>query len=117
MPTSWPTTLPQYVLQDGYRETPHDQIIRSQPDAGGAKARRRFTAKFIKQNWTLQVTAAQLQIFEDFYFDTLKGGALTFNAPHPRTRTVRTFKITGVYDTSAVSGDTYRIAFPVELQP
>lgn len=117
MPANWPTTLPQYVLQDNFKETPVDQVIRAQPDFGGVKMRRRFTAKFINMTWTMQMSNSQVAIFEDFFFNILKAGSLTFNAPHPRTRTTTTFKIKGTYDISAVSGDIFRVTFNVEAQP
>jgi len=85
MPTmTWPLTLPQRVLVDGYSEKPPNNILRSQPQKGPAILRkytsggvRPFTANVMLQGW-------QLHILDDFFMETLDGGLWPFWFPHPR---------------------------------
>lgn len=85
MPT-WPTTLPQYVLEQGYSENVPDQTVESQVDTGPAKVRRRFTVNYRPVKATIRCEPSQVSTFETFYYTTLKGGVLSFDWVHPRTR-------------------------------
>lgn len=89
---SWPATLPQHVLEQGYSEKLEDQTIETQVDAGIAKIRRRYTSANQLFQVTIQMTNAQAQTFETFYRDTLQGGVLSFDWVHPRYRTAASFR-------------------------
>lgn len=85
MPTmTWPATLPQRVMVDGYTEKPPSLLLRSQPQKGPAILRkytsagvRPFTVNVMVQGW-------QLHILDDFFMVTLDGGLWPFWFPHPR---------------------------------
>ena len=86
MPT-WPATLPQEPVYNPISGSgPDGAAIRTQNSKGQAKQRPRFTAA--PQGFALEfapLTAAQLSIFETWYFVELKMGALSFDMPHPIT--------------------------------
>jgi hypothetical protein len=91
MPT-WPTSLPQHVLEQGYNEQVPDQTIETQMDAGPAKVRRRFTTAPRRFGVVVVMDPDQVALFETFYLETLAGGSLPFDWVHPRTRVSTTFR-------------------------
>jgi hypothetical protein len=79
----WPSTLPQFVLRDGYQSGTGDGRLRSQTDAGIAKLRRRFSAVPRPLSARAHLSASQLEVFKTFVHDTLKEGSLPFQLPSP----------------------------------
>jgi len=79
---TWPPSLPQRPLTS-YSETSGAIILRTQPDAGPAKMRRRG-----KRPDTLDVqfnmSSTQVETLKGFVIDTLRG-TVRFNFTHPRT--------------------------------
>lgn len=67
----WPLSLPQLPLEAGLRYQAADNSIRSQMDAGAAKARRRFTSIHDEVDLRIIVTKEQADILESFYQVTL----------------------------------------------
>jgi hypothetical protein len=92
MPATWPATLPEFVLEQGYSEKFQNQTIESAMDSGPMKSRRRFTKAIREFSITLQMTTAQKAIFETFWLTTLRGGSLPFDWVHPLTRVVMSFR-------------------------
>jgi hypothetical protein len=78
----WPPSLPQRPLAS-YSETSGAIILRTQPDAGPAKMRRRG-----KRPDTLSVqfdmSSTQVETLREFAMDTLRG-TVRFDFTHPRT--------------------------------
>ena len=85
MPT-FPATLPQFVLENGYNETIQDQTVESEMDTGPAKIRRRFTKSLRRFSVQMMLTPAQTTTFETFWQNDCKGGSVSFDWVHPRTR-------------------------------
>jgi hypothetical protein len=93
MAAVWPASLPQRFLQDpGTSEQPPDVILESQMDAGPPKARRRFTAGFRMVGGSLALTHVQRATLDDFFMNTVQGGALPFDWIHPITSAPATFR-------------------------
>jgi hypothetical protein len=84
----WPSGLPQYPLSDGFNEAIQDGTIRSRPDIGAEKVRRRFTALAVRLSIKYQLTASEKAILDSFYKTTTRGGTLRFDWPHPVDGTV-----------------------------
>ena len=82
MPT-WPLTLPQKPLTEGYREAPVAGAIRSPMEMGPAKQRRRFTGNLITITCVFDLTVAQKATLDTFWFTTLGCGAAAFDWAHP----------------------------------
>jgi hypothetical protein len=93
MAAVWPESLPQRFLQEpGATEQPPDVVLETQMDAGPPKARRRFTAGFRLVGGSIDLTHAQRATLDDFYMNTLQGGALPFDWIHPITSAPATFR-------------------------
>ena len=116
MPT-WPGTLPQNFSADGYDESPPDNVIRSQPDTGPAKIRRRTTANVRPYKTTLRFTAAQMTTFETFYVTTLVSGSLAFDWNEPRSGSVKSFRFVSPPKYQARGGDFWNVGLDLEQLP
>jgi len=114
---TWPTSLPDYPLIDGYAEKPQDQTIRTQMEAGPDKVRRRFTAgvREFSVKWTL--TTAQVSTLDTFFHSTLDGGALQFDMTHPRTGASTSFRFVGPYELASADKGLYDITATIEVLP
>lgn len=80
---NWPSSLPQFVLRDGYNRSPRSNVIRTEMDTGPAKVRRRSTFKTFTLNVTMAMDVTELNTFESFFDSNLGYGALSFNFPNP----------------------------------
>ena len=88
-PIVWAATLPQEVEVDGYVESLPDLALRSQPDVGPAKLRRRCTSNVRPFTCTMHgLTDSEATALDTFYITTTLGGTLAFEFPHPRLGTV-----------------------------
>jgi phage-related protein len=113
---TWPTTVPQFVLESGYQEKYQDQVMESTMDAGPAKLRRRFTKSLRTFQVTLQMTATQAAAFETFWGTTCKGGSLAFDWVHPRTQAAATYRFRNpAPQFSSVGGVAVRVSFTLEI--
>lgn len=74
----WPSSLPQYLLVDGYQEIWEDDIARTQMDEGPAKVRRRFTANVRPVKGKIIVSGIQLNALKTFYLSDCAAGAIKF---------------------------------------
>lgn len=88
MSAVWPAGLPQNLRTSDLQETMPDTVLRTQMDAGPAKARRRFTAAPRPFSGSLVMTQAQVEVFDAFFVDVVAGGALQFEWKFPRTGTI-----------------------------
>jgi hypothetical protein len=103
---SLPGPLPTpYGSDDNPVYVPYDNQLRSQPDTGQAKVRRRFTGKNEKLSFTLEVTAQQYQTFITF-FETTVQEVLPFDWIDLRTNTVQTYRFMRRPSAKWVVGDS-----------
>ena len=119
MPT-WPLTLPQTPLQDGYSETLEKNVIVTSMDQGPAKTRKRFTAGVKKYQVSFLMSSSQLSTFETFYEDTINFGATTFTFPDPRSGSNADFRIDMSQNAPTIqplSGGQYNVSFAMEKLP
>lgn len=118
MTPTWPPSLPDFVLEQGYSEQLEDQTIESSVEAGLAKIRRRFTAPVRRFQMTLQMDEAQAATFEGFFLNTLQGGSLPFDWRHPRTGAATRFRFRKpVPSITVVGGITVRVQMVLEAIP
>lgn len=112
MPT-WPATLPQDVLRRGYSETPRMVKATFESDTGPPIERPKGTIKLTKIPVSMIMTSTQLSTFEDFVFDDLAQGSLSFTFPHPRLGQNCTAKITGdePYQVAEIGADVWTVSF------
>lgn len=103
---SWPNTLPEYVLEQGFAEKNQDQAMETRMEVGPVKIRRRLTGAFKTFNVSMMMTSAQADTFESFWRSTLAGGTLPFDWVHPRSRAAATFRFRNPAPSYASAGGT-----------
>jgi hypothetical protein len=113
---SWPSTLPDYVLQEGYSETTEPNTLRTEMSQGPAKVRRRFTAFTRNINCQIHLTAAQYEILDGFFHTDLKSGSLTFDWVHPITQASVTFRFKSPPNYSSF-GSEFTAGLELEILP
>ena len=115
----WPTSLPQRPL-DSYSETTGVMIIRTQPDLGPAKQRRR-AQRPDTLNVQFNMSTAQCEILRAFIQDTLRG-TTRFGFTHPRTLEVVEVRVVPqgggeMYTTSYLLPDYWQVSLQLEVLP
>lgn len=115
----WPPSLPQRPLSN-YSEKSGVMVIRTQPELGPAKQRRRAQRP---DTLSLQfdMSTAQCEILRSFIQDTLRG-TMRFGFTHPRTLEVVEVRIVpqgdGVmYNTAYLLPDYWQISLEMEVLP
>jgi len=121
---SWPATLPQFVLRDGFSEGFKDVVQRSQMDIGPKKKRMRSTAAPEPNTYPVELTSAQVDIFKTWFEDTADAvggvafGSLSFTMTNPRTGSTDTYGFAKTPDPVTPSGyNTYILILPLEKLP
>lgn len=111
----WPSSLPDFVLRNGYEEGFKKLAIRSRMDSGATKRRRRFSDSPESYKFPIHFTSSELDIFKVFYEDDLAGGALSFTKVHPRTEVIESWAFIGeIAPAVALGPDTYLVILPIE---
>lgn len=110
----WPAGLPQYVLQQGFRESLGDARIETAMEAGKPKTRRRYTAVPRQISVTLACDLSQRATLNSFYETTTKHGTLPFDWVDPVTQAPKTFLFRGPPVRWGVSGEKHIAQFVLE---
>ena len=119
----WPATLPDDWILDGASGAFGDNTLRSQPDVGPPKLRRRSTAMPDRFSGSLLMTTTQIGYLDTFYKTTLGGGSLPFDWLHPVTGASASFNFVGPpqyqpIDGYAAGGEQYwRVHLNLEVLP
>lgn len=113
----WPPGLPDDVLVEGYKEGLPKVTVRTQMDAGPPKVRRRQTAAVATLSFSLDLTREQVALLTEFHGTTLRGGSLSFEWRHPRTRAVCQMRFIDPPDPRPLSGRHWVAACTVEVLP
>lgn len=79
----WPLDLPQRPIRSGYNDGLPNNQLRSKMDAGPDKVRGKGKAEPEVDTVTYVMRDAQRDLFKLFVRDTLQGGVLYFDWPHP----------------------------------
>ena len=115
----WPSSLPQRPLNN-YSETTGVMVIRTQPDLGPAKQRRRaqrpdtMSVKF-------DMSTTQVETLRAFIQDTLRGTA-RFGFTHPRTLQIVEVRVVPqsggeMYTTSYLLPNYWQVSLQLEILP
>ena len=113
---TWPLTLPQSFLVNGFNEDGPDNIIRSAMDTGPHKTRRRYTARVQPLTGAMLMTPAEYTIFKDFFKTSLQDGALTFEMPDDVDGGTMEVKFRAKYQTVFL-GTVFRVTMGLDKQP
>lgn len=112
---TWPLTLPQCPLV-GMTEDNQANWANDDGEIGQGRRRARTTRNLtgFKGLRFHPVESSIIDIFEDFYENTLSNGALEFNFTHPRTKAIIEVRIAGGYNVDRLFGDLYQLSFDLE---
>jgi hypothetical protein len=113
---TWPVTLPQFFLRDGYSETAPDNLISSDVSIGPAKIRRRTTSAIRSIAGGIVLTEAQYAIFANFLASNLMSGALPFTFPDPHHGAPLLVRLHGP-PTYAPDGIDWHVNISLEVLP
>ena len=114
---SWPSSLPQQLLTDGFEEQPPDLTVRTEPDEGPDKLRRWGTGNIRPVQGQQLMNGTQVQDLDDFYLTTTKAGTLRFNWDDPRGGSSVEMRFTERPTYAALGGDLYRVQLRLEIMP
>lgn len=123
MSVVFPVEITQHLMVQSYTEKPPNVVIRTQNEQGPDKVRRRTTANVRPMGGTLSVTRAQLEIFDEWFNDTLLGGAEEFEWTNVRTDATKLYRITTIPEYRSLSSrddedtDAWEISFGLEEMP
>lgn len=91
----YPPTLPDRPLTDNFSQTiGRSQVIETEMDSGPAKRRRRSMSAPKPYTMNMVLDISQVDIFEDWYDNTLQGGVKAFEWVDPIKRTPAYFQFT-----------------------
>jgi|TARA_R110000796_G_scaffold45419_8_gene109897 hypothetical protein len=115
----WPPALPQIPLSN-YSETIGVLVIRTQPDLGPAKQRRR-AQRPDTLSLTFNMSTVQCETLRAFVQDTLRG-TMRFGFTHPRKLTVVEARIIPqgdgqMYTIGYILPDFYQVNLNMEILP
>lgn len=88
----WPAELPELAITQSYSENVPSASYRTPMDSGPGKTRPRPDYPNRTIPFEQMLTDAQLLVFEEFYFDELSNGALSFTEFSPRTGISTTYR-------------------------
>lgn len=112
---TWPATLPQSPLIEGFSDIPQDAVLRTEMTAL-SKQRNRFTAVVYDVTESYLMTPVQYNTFRTFFHDTLGNGAEDFFKPNPETGLTEVYQFVDVYE-SEFNGVQYRVDLSMERLP
>lgn len=112
----WPSGIPQCPTLDTYSETPVDNRLISNVDAGPRKIRRRFTAAPIAVSERYIMTKAEYLAFKSWYENDIQSGSLRFIKKHPIEGVDKEYRFVDVYSQNQL-GLLYEIILSLEIMP
>jgi len=94
-------------------------VIRSKMDVGPDKIRQRVTAGVRNFAVSFAISDTQFTTLDDFFTTTVKGGALSFDFPHPRTGATISVRFTSApeYQPRGRGGGNWIASFTLEEIP
>jgi len=118
--SSWPSTLPQYFLDDGnYMEAPFPATMESPSDSGVYKTRKRFTGKFNLYTVTIWLESnTEHTIFMNFYYGQADQGNSVFTIPVPSTAGAKAVRfVPGTLSIVSDGGAGWKATFQLIQEP
>lgn len=100
----WPAELPQVLILNNLSAEKQNNVIRTQMGAGPAKIRRRYTVSTKNFNGQIIINENQRRILEEWFDETLAGGALRFAMKDPQTLNYSQFRFREHYKEDSING-------------
>ena len=117
MAVAWPVSLQDKVNEDSFNLKLGDTTIRSNPDVGPVKVRRRFTRPIDTFTVSIDLTVTEYSTFYYFFNTTTNGGVTPFTFVHPITGVLKEFRFTGAPSISSIGGGNFRATMGWEELP
>lgn len=119
---TWPPSLPQYPIQQGYEDAAPSRLKRTAMDAGPPKVRRRPSLGTRKRTMVFIMNGTQLAALETFVTSTLGDGALRFDMTHPVSRVAEEVRIVPqsedkLYVSTPAGELWYNVSIILEVMP
>lgn len=106
--------LPDNFVTGTYNESPRDQYMRTQPDTGETKVRRRYTKDISVISGTLRMLKTELANFDSLYQASQLEGH-QFSWKHPRTGSTPTvFRFIRPPEYTHTEGDWWEVSIEME---
>lgn len=117
MTSVWPSSLPQFVLVDGYAEQPRMANVAFESDTGPPLERPKGTISLVDIAQSMIMTDAQLATFEDFVFGDIAQATQSFMITHPRKRVQVKVRIKGrpPYQIDPFAPGFWRVSFELTV--
>lgn len=113
---SWPASITADCWrQEDYTQTPPDVTLRTEMDAGPAKARRRFTATTAPLTGSLTLTSAQMADLLTFYAQV--GGFTSFDSADPYTGAYQKQRFVKPPSFKQLGGGNWQVMLNLEIMP
>jgi hypothetical protein len=117
---SWPATLPQTVLRDGYSEAPGLLVETFPMDAGVSRTQFAGISPDLMPI-SMQFTTEQLGYLRTFVYDDVRGTS-RFGFPHPRTREMVEVRFVPngdkkIYSVSPIGYRLWQVTFTLWVLP
>jgi len=106
---SWPGSLPERPLSEGFKKQKKPQFIRTDMDRGPAKVRRRSTFEPEIYLMSFLMTTAQLATFETWFDTNLLGGTARFDFTHPLDATTYEWRFMETYQVSDKKAGNFEV--------
>jgi len=114
---NWPSSLPDYLLVQGYNESFPNTTIRTQMEEGPAKVRRWGTAAIRPITGTQILNQSEYEDLDTFYNTTTQGGSLRFDWTHPITGDSVEFRFVSPPTVAAVGNCNFQVTLNLEILP
>jgi hypothetical protein len=114
---TWPVTLPQEPIMDGYQESLGNVLLRTNMDVGPAKVRRRSAIRNDPITLFLKLTTAELAIFKDFCITSLHNCLDTIQWVHPITGTSIDLRFTTPPVWEPAEAGVWNVTMQLEVMP
>jgi hypothetical protein len=103
------------IMRDGYEETPPDNVIRSQPDMGPGKERKRSTAAPRPVKFQVKLSKAQIAGVDTWFASDIADGALAFDYKHPRSEAACSMKFNAPPQYLPLGGQHWALVMDVRI--
>lgn len=115
---AWPSTLPQATLP-GHELAPDDSVIRTDMEAGRARARRRYTRAPTRTTvrWVF-ATRQQFHVFESWWVLEIDHGAsgFTLSLPNGAGMSTVTARFVEPYKARPLGGSAWEVTGTLEVE-
>lgn len=121
MAQTWPISLPDSPLLDGYETRRKNSKLRTSVDAGLDKVRNRYRAVPVEVSEAFIMSKSEKEAFQNFHDNTCDGGAERFIRDNPETGISREYRFIDEPAYLVIghdkTGPIYRVELFLELMP